>query len=292
MKDPVLVFEGCHNLAEGPVWCDGALWWVNIMAGELHRFELESKRHSVQAIDRPVGAAVPIQGHEGHHWMLATRDGFCTLDFRDGVVGPTISAAAKPDTCRFNDGKCDAAGRFIAGTMSLENESEAGHLFSLEKDEARVLLDRVNLSNGLAWSADGKTLYYIDTPTRRVDAMDYDIATGGVKNRRTIREFRVADGWPDGMTIDSQGNLWVAFWEGSAVHAFRSSDGEYVTSIHLPCSRVTCCTFGGPNLDILYITTAWQGAEQAERENEPLAGSIFSAVTGTTGFPSNSYVQA
>jgi len=177
---------------------------------------------------------------------------------------------------RFNDGKCDPAGRFWVGTMALAETSGAGNLYMIEKDLSHFTkIEGVTISNGMAWSPDHKTFYYIDTPTFQVVAYDYEIQTGDISNRRVAISIEEKEGYPDGMTIDTEGMLWIAHWDGWQVARWSPVTGEKLLSIPLPAARITSCTFGGDDLEDLYITSASIGLTEKQREEQALAGSLF-----------------
>ena len=280
----VVVAAECE-LGEGPVWDvrSGRIAWVDTLGRQVYLHDPTTGATESIATLLDVGAIVPrLAGG----FMAALQDGFWVVG-----DGPVRRAATVPEArpeLRFNDGKCDPAGRFWAGTMAYDEVSPAGSLYRLDRDGsvARVL-DGVTISNGLAWSGDGTTLYYVDSATRRVDAFSYDAATGKIANRRTAIEIRDGAGSPDGMTIDAEDGLWVALWGGSAVH--RYANGELDRVIALPVSQPTSCAFGGPNLDELYITSAWKGLATAARREEPLAGSLFRIRPGVRGTAATSY---
>jgi sugar lactone lactonase YvrE len=191
---------------------------------------------------------------------------------------------------RFNDGKCDPAGRYWAGTMSLTDQPSKGALYQLEADHTvKRLIPDVSISNGLAWTSDGGTMYFADTPTRQIAAFDYDLVTGDVNNRRTVVHIPEDQGFPDGMTIDSEGMIWVAHWDGWQVSRWNPNTGEQLCAIPVPASQVTSCTFGGPDLDQLFITTARVGLDEEELSKQPLAGGVFRAMPGVKGVPANRY---
>jgi sugar lactone lactonase YvrE len=277
-----------HELAEGPVWHDRALWWVNILAGELHRLDpVTAKAESCRA-GRMLGAAAPAAA--GGRWMLAAKDGFHWLDWASGKLQPIANPEAdKPDN-RFNDGKCDPAGRFWAGTMHLRGQRDRGALYVLDRDlSVRRALAPLSLSNGMAWSADGGTMYHIDTPTRTIAAYDFDVALGTLENRRLTFDFAKAEqgGYPDGMTIDHDGRLWVALWGGACVACVDPRAGRIVEKVELPVANASSCCFGGARLDELFITTAWQGLSPEQRKQQPDAGGIFRCRPGTHGVGTN-----
>src|SRR5918999_4891566 len=176
---------------------------------------------------------------------------------------------------RMNDGKCDPAGRFWAGTMAMDGARGRGALYRLDADRSVArMLGAVSVSNGLAWSADSSTMYYIDTPTGSVDAFEFDADAGAISGRRPFVKIDGGDGMPDGMTIDSEGGLWVALWGGGAVHRY-DAGGRLDGIVEVPASLTTSCTFGGSDLGDLYITTASTGLGEAELRDQPLAGSLF-----------------
>jgi sugar lactone lactonase YvrE len=188
-----------------------------------------------------------------------------------------------------NDGKCDPAGRFWAGTKDIEGHRPFGSLYRLEPDHTlvRVLTD-VTISNGLGWSPDHETMYYIDSPTHRIDMFDFEVETGSVSNRRSLVELSRAWGLPDGMTVDEEGFLWVAFWDGSAVRRI-APDGRVASVVELPVSRVTSCAFGGDDLADLYVTTARNGLSEAELRSQPSAGGLFRLHPPVRGLPPHAF---
>jgi len=281
------------KLGEGPVWFDGRLWFVDILSeqvcrvkagdggaeGPIRRFETGS----------PPGALAP---REKGGLVVALQSGFAAMDAESGEVSPLSAQPNEDPTIRFNDGKCDPRGRFVAGTMSLKGEKEVGKVFALEPDgSARVLFEGVTVSNGLAWTEDGGTMYYIDTPTRRIAAFDYDLETGEASGRRVAVEVLEGMGYPDGMTIDREGNLWVALWGGWGVACYDPRSGELRGKLDVPAENVTCPVFGGPDFDRLFVTTARleRADEEAESQGQPHAGGIFVCEPGVAGYPPVAY---
>jgi sugar lactone lactonase YvrE len=191
-----------------------------------------------------------------------------------------------------NDGKCDPAGRFLAGTMTLDRTPGASTLYQLDRNlRITPLLGGLALSNGLGWSPDGGTFYFIDTPTRRVDAFDYDIATGSLSNRRIFVDLQHTPGAPDGLSVDAEGCLWVAMArDGAAVRRF-GPRGETREVIEIPTAKVTSCTFGGPELDELYITTACFGLDEFQLADQPLAGAVFRVRLNVKGLPPTRFLD-
>jgi sugar lactone lactonase YvrE len=285
MSVDVLDSTRCE-LGEGPAWDarTGEVLWVDIMGRSLHRFHLGRGTLRTIGTPSPIGAVVPRR-NAGSGWLAALEDGPAYIA-DNGTVEPlgTFAEAdggAEPSRpTRANDAKCDPRGRFWVGTMAYDFSAGAGALYRLDPSErvARRVLSDVTISNGLGWSADGRTMYFIDTPTQRVDALDYHPDEGTIANRRTLVEVPEAAGSPDGMTVDADGCLWVALWRGSAVHRYTPA-GRLDRVVELPCAQVTSCTFAGPALDRLVVTTAWIGLQ----EPEPLAGATFVADVGVAG---------
>jgi len=243
------------KLGEGPCWDEktGSLIYIDITAGALHRYFPRTGEHTMVFLGQAIGAAVPF---ENGRVAVALASGVYLLNDSDPDDPFIESFLCKPEEMgfreRFNDGKLDPAGRFVVGTMPLTNPGAIGSLFSIEQN-GRVtrLFDGVHISNGLDWTSDAKTMYYIDTPTHKVFAFDYDLSSGSVSNRRVAFEV---EGNPDGMCIDKKGMLWVAHWGGAMIGRFDPADGQMLARIELPESNVTSCCFG-PDGE-LYITTA------------------------------------
>lgn len=279
-----VVHPAAAELAEGAFWAwrEQELLWVDILGRTVNRFDPVSRENRSVTLASLVGTVVPRSDGDLH---VAVQEGFARLDRRSGqLTGLAVPADHDASSARFNDGKCDPAGRFLAGTTSLAGAPRGGALYVLDADgTTHRLLDAVSLSNGLAWSVDGRTLYYIDTFTRRVDAFDYDIATASLSNRRIAVEIPAHLGYPDGMTIDAEGLLWVALWGGSAIIRCDPRRGAVVQRITLPVSLVTSCAFGGEKLDTLYVTSARCDLSAAELAEQPLAGSLFALDPGTAG---------
>ena len=271
---PEIALDIRCRLGEGPVWDDRSdeLIFIDILAGEVHRFDPARGAHSLHAAGTPVGAAIP---RAGGGLALAVRDGFATLDPETGAVEPVATIERAPGEDRMNDGKADPQGRFWAGTQSEDGGDHAGALYCLDPDgTVRRMLGRVGISNGMAWV--GAEMYYVDTATGGVDVFAFDPDSGELSGRRRVVD--VERGAPDGMTVDADGCLWVALFGGGAVHRY-TPDGRLDGVIELPVSLVTSCTFGGPDLDVLFITSA----SHRLTAPEPLAGALFSCMPGATG---------
>ncbi|MFN3255119.1 MAG: SMP-30/gluconolactonase/LRE family protein [Ilumatobacter sp.] len=258
-------------LGEGPISLGGDRFaCVDIRSNSIHVGSLDGELRSIASFDATVSSICVADDEQ----LVATVG--TTLRSLDGTA--SIELPTQPATIRLNDGKPDPCGRFVGGTMGDPPQPGLGGLWAFENGRATQLLADVAISNGLCWSADGETLFYIDTPTRRVDAFDYDLATGSISNRRTAVSIPDGAGDPDGMTIDADGGLWVALWGGSAVH--RYIDGSLDEVVEVPTPYVTCPAFVGTQLDRLLITTASE-----PNPGEPGAGDMYVAVPGVKGRP-------
>lgn len=280
--DVVLAAEA--RLAEGPVWDarSSCLWWVDILRGRVHRFDPVSGADTFFEVGEDVGT-VAVRAAGG--LVIATATGLhtCMEDGGRRTLLHEVREVTVPGG-RFNDGKADPWGRFWAGTM-LDDPPGACALYRLDPDRSlHTMVTEVSCSNGLAWSPDGATMYYIDTPTGGVDAFDHDSATGALSRRRRIID--VDRGWPDGMTLDADGCLWVALWDGWGLRRY-APDGRLLATVELPAQRVTSCAFGGPSLSTLYVTTARAGLR--DLTDQPLAGSLFAFEPGVAGLPAGEW---
>ncbi|NQX02346.1 SMP-30/gluconolactonase/LRE family protein, partial [bacterium] len=236
---------------EGPVWWLGALYFVDIEGHRVHRFDPADGSEKSWAVGQRVGTVVP---RESGGLVIAGDHGLFFLDEDSGQL--TAIADPEPDKPdnRFNDGKCAPDGRFFAGTISLTKKTGDARLYRLDPDlSLHEAFGPVTNSNGIIWSADGKTVYYIDTPRHEVLAFDYD--AGHLRNLRSVVSTAHLDSSPDGMTLDTDGNLWVAFCHGGCVACFDPATGAELRRIELPCLETTACAFGGANFEDLYVTT-------------------------------------
>jgi D-xylonolactonase len=261
---------GPFALGEGPIWHAGALWWIDILAPAIHRCGLDGGDLRTWPMPRPIGCIAPH------------RDGLLA-GLEDGVhlftpaTGGLLRLAPHTDPgCRLNDGKVAPDGRFLVGGMSYAGEPSA-RLFALNGGRLEPLVERIGCSNGLAWSADGRTMYYIDTATRSIEAFAY--RDGRLSDRRTIHVL--SEGWPDGMTIDTEGQLWVAVWDGGCVLRLDPASGAQTARIDLPARRPTCPVFAGPDLDVLVVTTARTGLAEPAADD----GAMLALAVGCRGLP-------
>ncbi len=284
----VPVLESRALLGEGPVWHENKLYWVDIAGKAVHVYDPESEHDHVIQLDQEVGAVAPRQGGG---LVAALENGFALLDLDTGKTTMIVDPEEGDPRTQFNDGKCDPAGNFWAGTMGRKEEQGLGSLYMLRPDgtyEKRI--SGVTISNGICWDRDGTTMYYIDTPTQVVVAYDYDLSSGNIQNPRVAVQIDPQEGQPDGMTIDERGFLWIALWGGSAVVCYDPTTGKRIDQVELPVSLVTSCTFGGDDLQDLYITSARIGLNENELAKQPLAGSLFKTRLKVKGLPASLYM--
>ena len=266
---------------EGPVWdpAAGRLYWVDMLVGVLHSLDPATGAVTRQRVGNVVAAVRP---RAGGGLVMALEREFALLD-PDADRPRGLGEVWSDSSIRFNDGGCDRQGRFYCGSMSYQDPDHrrVGSLYRLNPDGtvSTVIGGGVGISNGIVWSPDGGTCYYIDSPTLRVDA--FDVAPdGALSGRRPVVQLQEPAGVvPDGMCLDAEGGLWVAIWNGSAVRRYRP-DGTLDLTIPLPVKQVTACTFGGPDLADLYITTSRQTHYPGE---ERTAGALYRCRPGFTG---------
>ena len=270
-----LALEAHAALAEGPRWDARIerLIWVDIDGKALHRFDPATGEDEATPMPAKVGCAVPTSDPD--RVLVALADRLAIADVRSGELEPLLDIPHAYPALRANDGAIDPAGRFWIGTMADDESPGKGALYRLDGRELTTVIEPVDLSNGLDWTGD--RMYYADTPTQRVDLLDYDEATGAVGNRRPFVTIDETDGSPDGLVLDDEGGLWLALWGGGQVRRY-GPDGVVDAQLAVPADNVTACWFAGERL---YITTA--------ASPQPLGGSLFVAEPGVSGPPARAY---
>ncbi len=287
---PELLLDAKATLGEGPAWDakTQTLYWVDILQKRIY-----AGTEILAELDDLVGCLAP---RKNGHLILALsgattgsaveeRLSFADLDPVTAKL-TVLTALAEPVNNRINDGKCDPAGRFLAGTMDMSEKEPSGNLYSLVSNSPpQKLLTGIRISNGLAWSPDHKVFYYIDTPTREVKAFDYDLSTGQIANARVAIRVPESLGWPDGMTSDTAGNLWIAIWGGAQVTRWNPNSGKLLEQISVPALHTSSCVFGGKDRNELYVTSARAGMSEADLVKYPLSGGLFKVKTKIVGMP-------
>jgi sugar lactone lactonase YvrE len=280
------------RLSEGPRWHleRQELLWVDILGSQMHRGTLSPdgalERIVTISVDRHIGAVAPA---EGGGYVLAAGPGYLFVH-DDGAVHELAQPEAGRTDVRMNDGACDPQGRFWAGTMAYDESPGAGTLYRLELDgSCTTMLTGLTISNGIGWSPDASTMYLNDSGTGRVDAFRFDGPSGAISDRRTLVQISEPGVAPDGLTVDDEGGIWVALWNGGAVHRY-APDGSLLTSVQLPVERPTSCAFGGPERETLFVTSARTGLDDDALIRQPHAGKVFAIDgLGVRGLPCQPY---
>lgn len=266
------------DLYEGPIWHpeEKVLYWVDILAGTIHRLDINRQIYLEIKLKEYVSAISPkVSGG----LIAASGKGIYSVSL-DGTVKEIYIVKDWDSRNRFNDGKCDALGRFWIGTMNLEEKYPTGSLYVLDTNVKFIqVLDNVTISNGLAWNDDNTKFYYIDSPTKKIFSFDFDLEKGKINNRKVAVDLSNQNGVPDGMSIDSKGNLWVAMFGGGKVLNVDPNTGEIIDSIEVPTPNVTSVTFGGENLSTLFITTAKIHLQNPDKN----AGYVYVEKVGVRG---------
>ena len=282
-----LLLDAKATLAESPAWDESTqtLYWVDIRGKRIHAWK-DGRDESI-LLDETIGCIAP---RRDGGLVAALRASIVTLD-RFAPESTLIARVPDPASNRFNDGKCDPAGRFLAGTMDDAEQVTSGVLYSFESGQPpRRLFDGIRIANGLAWSPDYKTFYYIDTATRQVRAYDYDLDSGNVSNPRVAIQVPESMGWPDGMTSDMEGKLWIALWGGAKVARWNPLNGQLEAEVSVPALQTSSCVFGGPRRDVLYVTSARVSMDVSALETYPHSGGLFQIQTQTEGMPTFEFV--
>lgn len=274
-----LLFDAKAYLGEGPVWDTRTqtLYWLDILNKRVY-----ANSEVLAELDDFIGCIAP---RKSGGLVLTKRFSFWTFE-PDSAKSTFLSALAdEPVNNRFNDGKCDPRGRFLAGTMDIHEKDPTGSLYSFDGKSITKLLSNITISNGMTWSVDHKTFYYIDTPTREVKAFDYDPETGAIANPRVALSIPESLGGPDGMTSDMQGNLWIAMWGGAQITKWNPNTGQLLEQIAVPVIQPSSCTFGGKHMSELFITSARKDLSKELLKQYPLSGGVFRLETNVEGLP-------
>ncbi|WP_319229588.1 SMP-30/gluconolactonase/LRE family protein [Draconibacterium orientale] len=282
-KQAELVMDTQSTLGEGAIWNykTGELMWVDIKKEILNVYNPATGYNKEMFTGQMIGTVVPT---ESGNALVALQNGIYHFNMETGAKKLLLDPEADLPDNRFNDGKCDPSGRFWAGTISTKGDREVAALYRFDPDTTiHKMVDKVSISNGIVWSADKTKMYYIDTPTQKVMAYDYDDATGEILNPEVAVNVPSELGSPDGMTIDENDNLWVALWGGSAVGCWNPASGELIDKIEVPAKNITSCAFGDEDMGTLYITSAREATSKEELEKWPHAGGVFKYRPGVKG---------
>ena len=272
------------SLGECPVWsaAEQVLYWVDINAPSLNRFDPASGRNTALPMPESIGCFA-LRRDGG--FVVALRSGFW-LAQQDGTLTRKIADAPyDPSHHRFNDGRCDPQGRFLAGSMNEARDAATGALFRLDPDFTLTrMLSGMTISNGLAFSPDGRTMYHTDTSTQIINGYDYDAASGMPSHPRALARFTADVDRPDGAAVDRDGCYWTALYRGGNIRRI-APDGRVLADYAVPAMCPTMCAFGGRDLTTLYVTSARQLREPEELVRLPLSGGLFAMTVDVPGLP-------
>ena len=274
-------------LGESPFWHAKrkSFFWVDIEEGELYEFHLVLKKTTKRKFNQRLSLVVEGQGD---YLILALDRKIARYDLETEKLTWLVEVEEDQPLNRFNDGACDADGRLWIGTMSTKITPESGALYKITSAlSPEKMLGKITISNGMAWTSDNQTFYYIDSPTQEIRAYRFDLETGEINFDRTVIRVPKELGTPDGMSMDREGKLWVAHYGGFGVYCWDPENGKLLKKIVLPAPHVTSCVFGGENLDHLLITTARENLTEAQLQEYPQSGDVFLVKTNTQGFLSN-----
>lgn len=278
-----VVFKAEATTGEGSIWHPdrNTLFWVDIEGKKLYEYNPDKQDCKSWEFDRMVSTVVP---ETDSTVVVSLQNEIVRVNLNDGSLTSVAPIPDKDGKVRCNDGKCDPAGRLWIGTMGFGAPEGAGTLYTVVPDgTVTTKLEKVTISNGIVWSADKKYMYYNDTPTGKVARYRYNEKTGEILYDGIAVTLPAGSGVPDGMTIDSNDNLWVAQWGGYGVYCYNPSTGELLEKIEVPAPNVASCAFGGKEMDTLYITTARAGLSEQQLEEYPLSGSLFVCKPGVKG---------
>ena len=284
-----LLLDSRSALGEGAIWNheDQKLYWVDIDRGSLHWFDPISLHHETAFVGQKISTVVPTTNG---NLLLALKDGVYTYQKTTSqlnLIAPNPENNISGN--RFNDGKCDPSGRLWLGTMG---KPQSAALYRVDPDHSiQIMQTSVTTSNGIAWSADKKKMYYIDTSTQKVVAYVYDDKTGQISAPCDSIVIPVSMGTPDGCTMDSEGMIWIALWGGYSAGRWNPQTGELLCKVEIPAKNVTSCAFGGAELDTLYLTTARASVPEAELKQYPYSGGVFVVNPGVKGIKANHFAE-
>lgn len=287
MKIASLLHKSNAFLGEGPLWHPArkSVFWVDIESMILYEYQFETGQNLSYRFDRRVSLVVR---HTDGNLLLGFQGGIGYFNPDTGLLRMLHNIEIDLPNHRCNDGGCDANGRLWVGTMERTYKTGAGSLYSIDHDTQPVKKkNNISISNGLVWSADNTKMYFIDSPTQKVQLFNFSKDAGDIHFVKICIDIPKEMGTPDGMCIDEEGMLWIAHWGGYGVYRWNPGTGECIEKIEVPAPNVTACTFAGEQLDQLVITTARQDMNDADLGTWPLSGSLFTAFPGVRGRPGN-----
>ena len=284
-----VISEVSSLLGESPLWhpIENCLYWVDIVTASLYRFDPGTKHIEKFCLSSELGC---IGWRAKGGLIAALRDRFVTIDTETGFEHVVSYPWKNKKNVMFNDGKCDRHGRFWAGTKDIQEKNSVAALYCLDTAgvSSEFLSNRFTVSNGIAWSLDNSRMYICDSPKRQIYQYDFDLATGRLGPCRVFAQVAANQGFPDGLTVDSEGYVWSCHWDGWQITRY-SPQGVVDHVIAVPVPRPTSCCFGGPHLTTLYVTSASVGLSASALLEAPYSGQIFSISTGIKGLAEPPY---
>jgi sugar lactone lactonase YvrE len=285
------LLDDCRcGVGEGPSWDerDGALLWVDIVTGDVFHHTLATATTIGMRLGQQVSAVLP---RASGGYLLTLQDGVFAVAAIEQGAPLELLAAIESDQPRhrINDAKCDPAGRLWSGTLSRDRVPGAGSVYRLDPDLTLTrVLTGVTVSNGIGWSPDGTSMYYVDSVPRTLDVLDYDLASGEATGRRRLVDIAADAGSPDGLAVDAEGCIWLAVWGSGALYRY-APDGSLEDVVAVPSRNVASCCFGGPDLEDLFVTTASAELSEQELDADPSAGGVYRLRPGLRGLPTTPF---
>jgi L-arabinonolactonase len=290
LSEPRCILSANAILGEGPIWDShrGVLYWVDIRRPAVFRFDPGRGQTGHWPMPHPIGCVVPMRS-SAERLAFADSSGFGILDLNSGEITRVSNPESDVPGNRFNDGKVDRAGRFWAGTIDDKCMRNSGNLYRLDRDGSVHRMDSgFTCSNGLGWSPDNSTMYFTDSMARTIWAYEFKLSSGMIRDRRVFASLAVTDGVPDGLTVDSEGYVWSAIWDGWRIIRY-AADGSIDREVAMPVQRPSSCMFGGRDLRTLYVTSACVELNWTALKRGPLAGAIFALDCTVPGLPETSF---